>query len=445
MRGIAFCLLFLSSLPLIFVSPFYGVLIWYVFSLGNFHTLTWGYLDNLYYAYIIVILTCVSWMISPRDKKQLPLTPLVVLTLVFSLWMTLTSCFALAPAWDVWDRWVLVHKILFMGLIGYALTTTRERVNQLIWVVVLAIGIWGVKGAISVILHGGTTLGIHGPEGGVMQDNNGFGLALVMIMPLLFYQWHTAVNRRLRQCLMVMGFLVSLAIVFTYSRGALVGLCAMGAVFWLRSRAKLATGALIVVVALSVYSFVPQQWFDRMATIETYDQDRSAMSRIEIWQVSLRIAELHPILGGGFRVTYWPALTNSMLEGTLIPRLDKPRAAHSIWFEVLSEQGWVGLALFVAIAGYSLFGCSWLIRNTRDRPDLAWANLLGRLGQSVLVGFWAAGTFASLAYFDEYWCVIFIFDAARRIVRKELATPVRAFRAAPAVGLAHPGTDAAGS
>src|SRR5215831_10907340 len=288
MRGIAFCLLFLSSLPLIFVSPFYGVLIWYVFSLGNFHTLTWGYLDNLYYAYIIVILTCVSWMISPRDKKQLPLTPLVVLTLVFSLWMTLTSCFALAPAWDVWDRWVLVHKILFMGLIGYALTTTRERVNQLIWVVVLAIGIWGVKGAISVILHGGTTLGIHGPEGGVMQDNNGFGLALVMIMPLLFYQWHTAANRRLRQCLMVMGFLVSLAIVFTYSRGALVGLCAMGAVFWLRSRAKLATGALIVVVALSVYSFVPQQWFDRMATIETYDQDRSAMSRIEIWQVSLR-------------------------------------------------------------------------------------------------------------------------------------------------------------
>src|SRR5439155_24356447 len=99
MRGIFFLLIFLSSLPLIFVSPFYGVLIWYAFSLGNFHTLTWGYLDSLNYAYIIVILTGVSWMFSPTEKKQLPFTPLVILTLLFSCWMTITSCLALAPAW----------------------------------------------------------------------------------------------------------------------------------------------------------------------------------------------------------------------------------------------------------------------------------------------------------------------------------------------------------
>jgi probable O-glycosylation ligase (exosortase A-associated) len=216
----------------------------------------------------------------------------------------------------------------------------------------------------------------------------------------------------------------------------------MAVVFWLRSRAKIAIGALILTVALSVYCFAPQHWFDRMATIETYQQDSSAAGRIDFWRTSLRIAELHPIFGGGFRVTYWPAITNPMLEGTRIPRLDKPRAAHSIWFEVLSEQGWVGLALFVAIAGYSLSSCSWLVRRTRDRPDLAWANLLGRMGQAVLVGFWAAGTFASLAYFDEYWCVIFIFDAARRIVAKEIVSPATAFRAAPALGLARGGIGA---
>src|SRR5438034_328906 len=156
MRGYLFFLVFISCLPLIFVSPFNGVLIWYAFSLGNFHTLTWGFLENLNYASIIVILTCISWLFSRANKKQLPLTPLVVLTLLFSLWMTFTSLFALGPAWDVWDRWVFVHKILFMCLVGFALTTTRERLNQLIWVVVLAIGIWGVKGTISVVLHGGT-------------------------------------------------------------------------------------------------------------------------------------------------------------------------------------------------------------------------------------------------------------------------------------------------
>jgi probable O-glycosylation ligase (exosortase A-associated) len=436
MRGIFFLLIFIASLPFIFVSPFYGVLIWYVFSMGNFHTLTWGFLSDLYYAYIIALLTCISWVTSPTERRQLPLTPVVVLTLLFSAWMTITSCFALAPAEDVWDRWVFVHKILFMGLIGYALTTTRKRVDQLVWVVVLAVGIWGVKGSISVFLHGGTTMGIHGPEGGVAAANNEFGIALIMTLPLLFYHWHTAANRYLRWGLMVMGFLISLAVIFTFSRGALIGLCAMGAVFWLRSRAKIATGALILVVGLSVYSFAPQQWFDRMATIETYEQDSSAMGRIDFWKISLRIAELHPVLGGGFRVTYWPAITNQMLEGTLVRRLDKPRAAHSIWFEVLSEHGWVGLAFFVAIAVYSMYNCSWLIRHTQSRRDLQWANLLGRMGQSVFVGFWASGSFASLAYFDEYWCVIFIFDAARRIVAKEIADTAPALRLrAPAAGV----------
>jgi probable O-glycosylation ligase (exosortase A-associated) len=200
---------------------------------------------------------------------------------------------------------------------------------------------------------------------------------------------------------------------------------------------------LILVVGLGIYLLAPPAWFDRMRTIETYEQDSSATGRIDFWRISLRIAELHPILGGGFKVTYFPEITNRMLEGTNLPRLKIPRATHSIWFDALSEHGWVGLALFVAIAGYSLYNCSWLIRHTRGRPDLDWANLLGRMGQSALVGFWAAGTFNSVAYFDLYWTIIFILDAARRVVAKEITTPVRALRSAPSIGVAQVGTSAA--
>ena len=175
MRGFAFFLVFVSSLPLIFISPFNGVLAWYVFSLGNFHTLIWGGpFSGLNYAYVIAVLTCLSWVASRTDKKQLPITPLVTLTLLFSLWITFTSWFALAPSEDVWAKWATVQKILFMCLVGYALTTTRERLGQLIWAVALTIGIWGVKGALMSILHGGSQ--IHGPDGGMLADNNDFGL-----------------------------------------------------------------------------------------------------------------------------------------------------------------------------------------------------------------------------------------------------------------------------
>src|SRR5690348_9008073 len=141
MRGLFFFMVFVASLPLIFVSPFYGVLAWYVFSLGNFHTLIWGGpFAGLNYAYLIAVLTCLSWVFSRTEPKQLPLTPLAMLTLLFSVWVTFTSWFALAPAEDVWGKWIVVEKILFMCLVGYALTTTRERLNQLIRTVALTIG-----------------------------------------------------------------------------------------------------------------------------------------------------------------------------------------------------------------------------------------------------------------------------------------------------------------
>src|SRR5215468_324664 len=102
MRGLAFFLLFVSSLPFIFISPFNGVLAWYAFSLGNFHTLTWGFLTNLYYAWIISILTGISWLWSRSDPKRFPLTPVSVLTLLFMVWITITSFFALGWSDDVW-------------------------------------------------------------------------------------------------------------------------------------------------------------------------------------------------------------------------------------------------------------------------------------------------------------------------------------------------------
>jgi probable O-glycosylation ligase (exosortase A-associated) len=437
MRGIAFFLAFISSLPLIFVSPFFGVIIWYVFSLGNFHTLIWGGpFSSLNYAYIIAILTCMSWLFAQSEKKQLPITPLVILTLLFSLWITITSWFALAPPEDVWTKWLTVQKILFMCLVGYALTTTRERLNQLIWAVVLTLGFWGAKGAVGGILHGGGN--IHGPDQGPLSDNNDFGLGLIMILPLIFYQWHLATNRHIRRGLLVLGFLVAVAVLLTYSRGALLGVCAMGAVFWLRSRAKIVTGFLILALALSVFAFAPREWFQRMETIQTYEEDSSAMGRINLWKASLRIAELSPVTGGGFRVTFWPTITNNLLRGTDIVKLTKPRAVHSSYFDALSEHGWVGLVLFLMVFGYSWINCFWLIRHTRGRADLAWANMLGRMGQAVLVGYGTAGAFLSQAYLDEYWCIIFIFDAARRLVTKETAVPAGAFAASLRLNMPQP-------
>ena len=141
-------------------------------------------------------------------------------------------------------------------------------------------------------------------------------------------------------------------------------------------------------------------------------------------------------------MTYWPAAVNPLLRGTDLPDLNRSLTEHSVYFETLAEHGWPGLALFLMIAACSWRNCSWLVRRTRDRPDLSWANLLGRMGQTSLVAYWTAGAFVSQAYLDEYWCIIFIFDAARCVIAREITspssastTPAPAYQGVPKLGI----------
>jgi len=137
-------------------------------------------------------------------------------------------------------------------------------------------------------------------------------------------------------------------------------------------------------------------------------------------------------------MTYFPVVVNPLLRGTGLAELRGPLAEHSIYFEVLAEHGWPGLVLFLLVAAFSWRNCSWLVRRTRDRPELAWANLLGRMGQASLVAYWTAGAFVAQGYLDAYWCIIFIFDAARLLVTREIASPGSAFGAAGSTPLGVP-------
>jgi hypothetical protein len=89
-----------------------------------------------------------------------------------------------------------------------------------------------------------------------------------------------------------------------------------------------------------------------MNTIEHYQGEGSAEHRLWIWQVSLQIAAERPLVGGGFRITHWSNETNRLLAHSSLQRMTTGLAAHSIYFDVLSEHGWVGLILFLMIGGY---------------------------------------------------------------------------------------------
>ena len=109
------------------------------------------------------------------------------------------------------------------------------------------------------------------------------------------------------------------------------------------------------------------------------------------------------------------------------------RVAHSIYFQVLGEHGFVGLALYLALGVSTFLMGGSIARRARDRPDLAWARDLARMLQASLATFAVVGAFLSRDFFDLTIHLVAIMILTGAVVRQsvaakapELARPVSA-------------------
>jgi probable O-glycosylation ligase (exosortase A-associated) len=424
MRGLVLVSIYAALLPFIFLQgPFVGILMWYWISLMNPQKEVWdSVFGGLPYSMTIAVATLLSWLLSRRESKFPPAGKTTGLLVLLGVWVSVTSIFGTGPPDQIYDKWQLAEKMLLMTIVAYTLTTTRRRLDQLILVCTLSIAVYGIKGGAFSLLHTGGMARVFGPSGTMIGDNNDLGVALTMVLPLMFYIREQSQKLSAKRLLLVLIGLTFLGDIFTYSRGALLAMCAMGGVLWWRSRRKMGMAVLVVIAAVGVWSYAPPQWFSRMGTIETYQQDGSAEDRLYMWRLAWAMALRRPITGAGFQWSFDPNSVNRQLWGSGLRPLMHPRAPHSIWFEMLGEHGFVGLGIFIAILASTAFDARWLIRRSRGSPDLLWADNLGRMVQASLIGFCAGGSFSTQAMYDGFFALVIIAAAARRIVAAELAS-----------------------
>ena len=418
MRDIILFLAFVATIPFIFKRPVVGAMAYAVFSLMNPHRLTYGFAQNFPFAMWLVVATLIAILLS-KEQKKIPMSPPVVVLMVFCVWMTITTIFGQAPdAWVDWDR---VSKIMLMIFVTILTVRTASDVKALAVVVALSLGFWGFKSGIFVIFSGGGE-GLRGPDSSFIGDNNTLALAMVTSTPLIVYLSTRAPSKWIKRAIIAMAGLTALAAIGSYSRGALLGAFAMGFFLWLKSKHKLKTGIAFALVVPVVLMMMPEQWLGRMETIQTYDEDASATGRINSWYFAINIANHFP-LGGGMNV-FSPHMF--MLYA---PDPNRYYDAHSIYFQVLGEQGYIGLAIFL-----TLFFVAWrtgkrVIRHCHDKPELAWAEMLARMCQVSIIGYMTAGAFLTLAYYDLIYYVITILITLEKVLirapQKDDTPPLR--------------------
>jgi probable O-glycosylation ligase (exosortase A-associated) len=257
-----------------------------------------------------------------------------------------------------------------------------------------------------------------GPEDSMIRDNNNLGLALVMILPLIYYLGLTTRQRFVSLgCYAVMGLTI-LAVLGTYSRGALVAIGAMGLAFVVKNRAGVVPLILCGLLVVSLPYVVPDAWFQRMTTIADAKSDESFGERLQAWKTNVNIANARPLTGGGFSATEldWVA-TGYQSPGSL----PFGRAAHSIYFEVLGDHGYVGLALYLALLAAALYNTISVRRFVSNRPELRWASRLSDMLQISIVGYLVGGAALSMAYYDGFIVLLTLTAALNAIVRQPAA------------------------
>ena len=412
MRDILLTLTIFGSVPLILVKPHIGVLVFSWISYMSPHRLTWGFAYNFHFALLIAATTILAWAIS-REPKRLPWNGVTLLLIAFTLWVSFTTLFALYPdqAYIKWERTAKI--LLFNGLITLALMGSKERLNALVWVIVLSIGFFGAKGGLFTLLGGGGAR-VWGPPGSFIQDNNDLGLALVTVIPLMRYLQMSSAHRAVRWGLGGLIALSFIAILGTYSRGAVVGMTVLVLALAVKSRGRLRLAAGVAVILVLGISLMPESWHARMGTIVAEKADASVQARFDAWGFAIELALERPI-GGGFRA----------FESNVDPSIGVPRYAHSIYFEVLGEHGFVGLALYLALGIGTFLTGTWILRDVKGRPDLVWTRDLASMLQVSIAAFAVAGVFLGLAFFDLFYHLVVIMVLTSAVVRKALSTAAR--------------------
>lgn len=406
-----------ALLPLVVLAamrPFVGVLLWSWISFMNPHRLTWSFAAEQPWAVLIFCATVAGCVVA-REPRKLRVNAVMVLMLLLMVGITLTSTMALGPSTDVWAKWDRTFKILVGLLLTAALLDERRRVHALVWLMVISVGYFGVRGGVFTLTTGGGFI-VMGPPDTMLTDRNHLSVGLLVAIPLMNYLRLQSRHRLIRGGLIAAMALTLFAVIGSQSRGALVALAATALVLWFRSSGKVLSGIVIVAAVAGVVTFMPDSWLERMNTLNAYNQDDSAMGRVLIWETAFRLARMRPLVGGGFLATHYAEIVNIVTPGTT------PRAAHSIWFEVLGEQGFptflVWLAIIVAGVIYSLR----ITRATVGRSDLRWAYDLARMSQVSIVAYVVGGTFLSLGYWDFFWTLIVVLGATHGIVERALSS-----------------------
>jgi probable O-glycosylation ligase (exosortase A-associated) len=413
LRDYAIFLIILGPIPFYFLSPVFGILAFHFVGFLNPHRFTWGAAYNFPFAYVIASVTLLGIFSGRGERNKLPNereTWLFLTIWIIFIISTLTSINSNVSLVEL-ER---ISKIFLIILLTLLFFCKDDKIRYLFWVIALSIGILGIKGGIFGILTGGN-FNIMGPADSFIADNNDFGMALNIALPIIFGLSTTENNRKIRISLKILFFLCVISCIFTFSRGAIITLVLLFFVMWFMFRNKILNIIVFLAVVTIASYYVSEKWINRVDSISEYSTDSSLLGRVNSWHSAFNMAVDRPIIGGGLGTT-----NDKQIFQKYAPDPMNFHASHSIYFQMLGENGFVGFIIFISLFAGLLIT---LHRVKKKMNSYRTSNKLIEYASAVelsLMAFLINGITLGRAYFDLAYLVLAMGIIIKHLMKKEI-------------------------
>ena len=436
MRDLAFLVFLAGMLAFGLKRPFLFVLAYVYVDTVSPQRLSYFLLNSIPLSLIIALLAMGGWALFDR-KDQLGFTVRQGLLLVLLFYAGMTTLNADFPI-DALEKWDWAWKTLVFAVFLPFTLRTRLRIESVLLFLTLS--------AASIVIVGGIKTALGGGGYGVlnlMVDNNSglyesstISTVAIALIPIIL--WFTrfgtifAPDWRVKLFAGSLIFACLLMPIGTEARTGLVCIAVLAILLLRDAKRRFLYVAGAGLLGLAAIPFLPSTFSNRMGTIQEFKADESAGTRLAVWAWTWDYAQHHPF-GGGFgayRSNHIQVQTVSTQAAgdvqvvTTQVQADEARAYHSAYFEMLGEQGFPGLALFLLLQGIGLVRMEVIRRRYRrqNAEGLDWIAPLATALQHFQIVYMVGELFVGIAYQSFGWLVFAVqigFDTW--LARKERA------------------------
>jgi probable O-glycosylation ligase (exosortase A-associated) len=412
MRDLAFLAFLAAILSLGVKRPFIFVLTYAYIDIVSPQKLSYFLINSIPISLITFGLAFLSWLAidDKRESRFAPRQALLGLLLIYCWFTTRNADFPI----DAALKWGWVWKALVFAIFLPLTLRTKLRIEALALFMTLSAGSIIIVGGIKTLASGGGygVLNLMLDVNSGLYESSTIACVAIALVPLILYLMkHGTVftpDWRVTAFGSALIFSCILIPIGTEARTGLICIGVLGILMLRHAKRRFLYVSLIGIAGMIAVPFLPSSFTQRMDTITEYKADSSASTRVAVWMWTLDYVHLHPF-GGGFdafrgnsvryeTVKQENAGASAENKATLV--VDQARAYHSAYFEMLGEQGWPGLILWLLVQLGGLYRMEVVRRRYWNRPasDDQWIGHLANALQQGQIVYLVGATFVGMAF-----------------------------------------------